>query len=1165
MPFSSALTSDQLEALRGTASVNPAYAASEYAIFCPNTVVFKALVNGAPTGTSYAQLTFDTVTTGAYTDIVVGQTVLVGSDSDIRNATFVGRVRKAPTSSILYVNETSASLLDNANIWVINDFRVWDRLARQSGSTQFKDYDLTFTTPAPLIYGLQSAYAGIADVTTDVLTLSFAPNALPITSGATINGATWVWTVPSGMAITVGNSTTQNITAEFDAGFASWVSVQVNDSNGKTGVFHFFVGVVASDLSNVINLNIVPGGIQGDENGWTAGVEAFAGIDTMLDNTLVVLFDVERYNGAETNILSNVKLVGRIRKESNSTASDPTYSQLKNATLDIEGTLAQFGRIEHLPFTLLNKASPTKFDEITNLTLWRAVAYTLQWHSTYLTLHSLTFDSTDTTFLYLGIPTQGGNILSVVQDIATSNNATIESAPQGETRVYRNGVYLSGAQRAALVTVADFGTQDYINIESLDVTEVDSTGKIQGSGGFYNSVSGKVTPLLSLAPGVAQGIGEGITSFTRQVLAANVSQATAQAELNTRTGHEFAAKRDEGTYLTVTMPPGYNFLVPSRSQWYTWTLAATDTTGGRAFTDDDRWQLFSVSYQHDNAAGTKSPIQATFKLETSGTPGQTVVYPPQTQIAPIIPVVVTAPPFPTFPPPPSIIVPEIPTIDDTPPFLGNPAVSNGNLVMTWTEAGVWIAQDLFLTNTPSWVEITPEDGLTYSCAQWLRLGSKGAYVIAHDGVDSTFFYTEDALSPGAVWTETALSGIYTLIRVGSTQGVVYVSKFDAGAGEEVFDFTVDDYGWLAVTDAAFSPTNLANYTAGVGFEEQASAGVAFPANRFSQSAIEYTLPESSEITAITMYYTGLNKGNDADPLGDNPQAIFFVDGVLIHTEDNLTAGAGTSVWTGSETGSVLKIQLDIGFRNDSVACTGVGTIWKMVITRSTNSVITRYSDEFGETFENARTVGDFPGAFAGLDTEKIGTVALAGTDGQVMKAISGGAWAAYGDPFPAGAQPSCIIIPRYKSNGSSNTGANPDYIAYSASLTAGNEAAWYVSGSGTVFTSITKNIGGEYGLAVSPNCADASYKVYNRYAAALLFDTEVHMITSVNAGGAWSDRGQVADDAAYLRYRLSDTAGNQLFLADGTDGIIVSPSHGSNLLDGKAVPSSDPFLGLEAY
>lgn len=1174
MPFPSQVTTQNYETLRGTTDVNPSYAASMYALFCPNVVAFKAQVNGAPTGTSFATITFDNVTVGAYTDIVDGMTVLIGSDADIRNATFVGRARRngsgiVATSTVLCINETSESILDNANIWALKDYRVWDRLARQLGPTQLKDYDISFTTPAPIIYGLQSAYAGVASGTPEVYTLSFAPSALPITSGATINGSTWVWTVPSGMAITVGSSTTQNITAEFDAGFADWVSVQVNDSNGKTGVFRFFVGIAASDLSNTVNLNIVPGGIQGDENGWTCSVEAFDGIDTMLDNTLIVLFDVEYYNGTQTSILANVKMVGRIRKETDNTVSDALYSQLKKATLDIEGTLAQQSRVEHLPFTLLNVATPTRFDEVKNLTLWRAIAYTLYWHSTYLTLHSLTFDSTDNTFLYLGIPTQGGNILSVVQDIAVSNNATIESAPQGETRVYRNGVYLSGAQRAALVTVANFDTRDLINIDNLDITEVDTTGKIQGSGGFYNSTSGKVTPLLSLAPGVAQGVGEGITTFARQVLQANVTQAVAQAELNTRTGHEFAAKRAEGTFLTVTMPPGYNWLVPTRSQWYTWTLAATDTTGGRAFTTAERWQLFSVSYSQDNGAGTKSPVQATFKLETSGTAGQTVVYPPQTAIAPIIPVVPTAPPFPTFPPPAEITMPPDPTQDDTPPYIGDVAVSNGNVVWTWTAAGLWNALDLWLTNTPGWVEITP-DALTLTDFKPLRLGSRGAYAILNDGVDSVFGYTTDAIGAGTEWVFTDVSGVYQKIRVGSTAGVLYLynpGTPGGGCSTLTYNITSDAMtGWgssIALTYVPLStwrnasnwndPSATASYTRtggtsgawysnGYGGAHQGFVGGFDLGDNCVVDTITFTTDSAmSQASRSVQFYL-------FDEFGT--QVGFYFQGAV-----------GGGVVINSNSFNVIARYVIIGMYAENPI---TGTDLEITFSDTTPAV-TVYSDDFGETFGSPELVGSSPGTFGGIDTQKIGVIALAGANGQVMKATSGGAWAAYGDPLPTGGQPSCIVIPRYKSSGSSNSGSDPDYIVVSNTLTASNESVWYVDGAGTVFTDITDTIGGEFGLATSPDCLDASYKKATRYSAVLLFDADVKWITSTSAGVSWSNRGTIAADASYIRYRPSDPTGNQLFIANGSDGIIISPSHGSNSIATKAVPSTDAIIGLEPF
>lgn len=1138
MPFPSALTSDQLIALRGSASVNPAYAASEYAVFIPGVPIFQAQVNGSPTGASYAQLTFNNVSLGAYADIRPDMTVYVGSTTDLRTAEFVGRVRAdnsgvVSTSSILNVNETSVSILNDWYITVVRDWRVCDRLARQSGSTQLKDYAITFRPPPPIITGLSSGYGGITSGSPEVLTLSFAPTGFPIASGATINAGTWLWEIPSGATITVGSTTTQNITVEFNAGFKDWLTVQVDDNNGETGYFHFPVAVPASDLSDVVNLNIVPGGLQGDENGWTAGVEAFAGIDDLTDNCLVILFDDEYYCGVKTSILSNVKMVARIRKESNNTVSDPTYSQLKKATLDLEGTLAQFGRIEHLPFTLLNAATPTKFDEIKNLTLWRALCYTLAFHSTYLTLHSLTFDSTDTTFLYLGIPTQGGNILSVIQDIAVSNNATIESAPQGETRVYRNGVYLSGAQRAALVTVADFTMQDLINIDSLEVTEVDTTGKIQGSGGFYNSISGKVTPLLSLAPGVAQGIGEGISSFTRQVLAANVTQAVAQAELNTRTGHEYEAKRREGVFMTLTMPPGYNFLVPSRSQWYTWTIAASDTTGGRAFTTAERWQLFSVSYQHDNAAGTKSPIQATFKLETEGTAGQTVVYPAQTTITPILPVVPTAPGFPTFPPPPDIILPPDPTSDDAPPYQGNPAIANGNLVNLWTSGQSWNAPNLWYTNTPSWTETTP-NALTTTDEQWAGLGSKIKFQISNDGTDSVFSRSEDGTAPNPVWTSTSLSGVYTKIRVGSTASVVYLY-----GTSDPSPYTLKDTFTVQGDEASYTPGSYSTII-GNTYRVVVTGLIGYGVTGLADA--QYLSPDETFGDRILQ-----NNVQFSDASFPSPNDTTYNP---LHVYDYTRAGNGSPI--------SLRFA-DNDYTDNSGS-------WDIDVYESAGGLAqTVYSDDNGDTFASPEVVGTSPGAFGGIDTQKVGSVALAGAAGQVMKATSGSSWVAYGGPMPALSEPSCIVIPRYKSNGSSNSGSTPDYLVASASLTAGNEAVFYVSAGGTVFTDITKSISGDFGIAVSPDCLTASYKIYNRYSMIADFDGDRHLLTTVNAGGAWSDRGTVAEDAGMVRYRNGDISGSQIFLANGADGIIISPSHGSNLLTTKAVPSDDPIIGLVPF
>ena len=1137
MPFPTALTSDQLELLRGASGTTPTYAAAQYVGLCPNTTIFAARVNQSSFASSFAQVTFDTVTVGAYTDIQDGQTVLISHTADRREAFFVGRARAdnsgvVSTSTVLNINETSAAVLNNDYIFVLDDYRVHDRLARQVGSTQYKDYALTFQQLQPLITNLQSAYVGVASgFPTPTFSVLFAATAIAGTSGATISS--YQYTTPDG-SVTSGSLSTANVTIAFPVGFR-WVTLQVTDNGGRVATRRIPVWSVASDFSSVVSLGFTGASLQRGDSG-DASIDAFEGVNDLLDNTLLVAFSVQYYNGSQTDIFANIDLIGRIRKETDNTVSDATYSQIQKASYSIEGALSQFSRVEHLPFTLTNKATPTVWDQIKDMTVWRAILHSMQRHTTYLDVFALNFDSTDNTFLYFALPTQGGNILGVIQDLAVSINAAIEVAPTGETRVVRDANWLTGAQRAALPTIMNGTMQDLINIDSLDITEVNTTGKIQGSGGFYNSISGKVTPLLSLAPGVAQDIGEGISSFTRQVLQANQTQAQAQSELNTRTGHEYANKKRDVITLNLTLPGSYNWLVPSRAQWYTWTLPATETTGGRVFTTTERWQCVGVSVQQDNSTGTKA-VSASFQLETSGTPGQTVIYPPGTQIAPIIPVVPTVPGFPTFPPPPDIVLPPIPTPDDTPPYTPAP-VSNGNTVAMLDPTGIWIASDVFYTNAPNWREITPDAELTWTNFQWVGLGSKGAYCIGNDGTDSVFYYTPDAISPGAIWTATTITGMYTRIRVGSTAGSVYVVGENAGTDQYNFTVFGDDY----------NSSNGANTT------------------------IAIVSGDTIAIAATGLWDIDQNPAPGVNPVNANGYGYTLGSTILPSASvGGLLARVGTSgAWTGigvsggfvaGTSGNLYLIANDID--NAPAYALNTGSQACVIDVTGAGNITTRFSTDYGETFDPEETAGTSPGFNVGIDTQKVGTVVLVGMDGQVVKASAGGSYSAYGDPLPTGAVPAALWIPAKQFGGTTNnSGANPQYLVASDVLTAGNESLWKVTASGVTFTDITPQISGDYGVAVSPDCIAMSWGSGSKIAALMDFDGDIHLVTSTNAGGTWSDRGVFNPGSNYVRFRKSDAQALQLFIAND-DELTVSPSLGSNNISkaiaANAITLSEPF------
>lgn len=1138
MPFPTALDSDAYIQLRGDSTTPPTYWASEFVVFATNFVVMSARINGTTSGTSYAQVTYDGAT-GDYTQIQANSLVLISLTNDPRAAFFVGRARLngagvVATSSILYVNESSQPIPDNAYLWAIRDFRLSDRLSRQVGLTQYSDFDISVRPASPYITGVQSAYADVVDKTTDEYEIAFTPTGRPIASGATINNATWHWYVPTdtgSVTYTVGSSTSQNPTISFEAGYSDWVTCYVSDSNGNIGFFHFYVAAVPQDFSSVISPYVANVNLTLSENGWDGTLDAYAGVNELIDNTLCIVFDKEVYNGIPGSLQSNVRFVGRIRKESNQTTGDETYNQLQQATYELEGLIAQFSRVEHLPFTMRNASVPTVFDEMLNLTIWRGIAYTLYWRSTFLELFALSFDSTDNTFLYPLLPTQGGNIFAIIKELADNINAILQTAPTGEAQIVREANFLSTAQRNALTTVANFETvKDAIDF-NLDNVQVDTSGKVQAYGGYYNPSSGNVIALASIAPGLAQGIGESINTFSRNVLAATSSQVAAQAELDSRSGNQYEIVRRAQPQLVVTFPDGYDFITASANQWYTWTIAASEDTGGRAFTTADRWLCVAGTQTHDFGVGTKA-VQYTFQLESEGTPGTKPPDVPPQGVQPTLPIIPPLPAFPSLPPPPSIYMPPVLLPGDNPPYVSPVVISNGNLIGLISSSQEFTTPNALLTSTPTFNEGTPDDTLTYTAFQWVGLGSKGAYLLGNDGTDSTFYYSEDATQANPTWVATPLTGLYAVIRVGSTAGVVWCE------GRENNLTPADDWD---IGSGDFSGGTITNRT-----------GTTITASSTLVGGSRYQVGIlSSDVNTCAKVTYEILSGGYTD----------FVDWVDCGYPQTIAGGGFHFGYVNGECANSILAFTDVSgtfsIRYTFVATDDCGDAF-------VSAYQSIYSEDYGATFASPEVI-DVNGG--GFDTVKVGDVALAGGVGQVYKASAGGAWAAYGDPLPdAASVPTCIWIPyiNFSSTSTKNSSTSPQYLVGLSSLTAGNESLYRVTAAGTVFTDITPLRSGVYGVPVGENSLAMSMRNGNKIAGIFSFSGTRRLYTSTNAGTSWVDRGVVGTGAQSVRFRRGDRNATQLCIGNGSTGLTVSQNFGSTIL-AKTNPSENAITFADFF
>jgi len=214
------LTTDQLTLLRGGG-----YEGSAYLVAGPQAVIFAARVNGTPAASDFAQITYDTVTVGAYTDIRVDQDIRISRTGNVRDSFFYGRIRKTPTSSILYINETSAAIADNDYIHVVDSYPL---VIRQRYRT-FVDWDKAYEPLPPIESNVPSA--SVVLTTAATAEFSFASVGQALEKGATVTGV--LWDIPNA-TYTTGSTSTANITIEVDTPYNQWGHLTLTDSEGST-------------------------------------------------------------------------------------------------------------------------------------------------------------------------------------------------------------------------------------------------------------------------------------------------------------------------------------------------------------------------------------------------------------------------------------------------------------------------------------------------------------------------------------------------------------------------------------------------------------------------------------------------------------------------------------------------------------------------------------------------------------------------------------------------------------------------------------------------------------------------------------------------------------------------------------------------------------------
>lgn len=704
------------------------------------TTVFAARVNQASFTYPIAEVVFDTVTTGSYSAIKIGQTILFGSTA---GADDLGRqrVRKAATSTVLYFGRCSrgsgdgeVNLSDNIYITVLNEYRVWAKIPfidtnPPPDGTIYKDHDIavgSYTTTPPPVANTGPGYAATIDPSTDKITAQFVGTG----SFATANGAsisTYLWDVADG-TITVGTSASNTITATFPAGFR-WVSLTVTDSNGKTHTAR--CPVYARDPNSdtcIPSFQVISHRIA--QEGQKVSVKVLSDIPstTYLEGGFALLWEGEPSSSSDR---TNLVFVGWVDTEPTQIAANRTAT-LQDTTLNLVDVAGRLAALPGFPQSLERVSTAAKWTEMVGLHLDLYLHYLLYWHSTALEVADWTWSGTTTDFPATHLSSTGSSLWDQVARRAKA------LTPDYILTCNTYGQLLTKVD-PILVNYDDRFTTTQTTIDAGDFSDIRYQRQRNPRAHWLRESAVKasateIAAYFAIAPGQAPAQGE-----LAQEQGEKLSKS--QTDTNICAGNRYARLNAPNSHFSISLLGSDDLgIEPANVTWVKLTVPSTVAAQrGLSFTNA-RGLVYEINIRYDyQRTGLVKTVELDWEMETAS----------------VAPAVTEEQPDPATIPTPDV---ELPPDVYTPSPGDTPSGGTGmRTVFVMSGKKLYRTND-FYNDAPTWTNITP-GGLTsgnplhdFILDPWNP--STTGYLAGRDGV----FKSTDLDNATPTWTNVLTDG-----------------------------------------------------------------------------------------------------------------------------------------------------------------------------------------------------------------------------------------------------------------------------------------------------------------------------------------------------------------------------------------------------------------------
>lgn len=538
-------------------------------------VVYSARINQVITDSNQMVLLVYDGGSGTLANVLPGMTLYVGSTAGAYDKGMC-RIRKAPTTSVIYIGETSdIDFADDDYLTVVDEFGLWPKHPTIAGSAAYMDVDIPYsgqhTNREPVVR--MGPMVEVLQLTGATVTSQRTAEASTILGAAV---GSYLWSAPGASA--TANLTTATPTITYNAAGTYRVSCTFTVSGvSYTEYRTCYVWDAAHPPITDFQLSKCEGSME--SGGWSFGVTLFAGADLTVirDRALVALFARDHYSDTMQSIgpvtgFENILAIGWIAQET-------IYQDWKKGTVEFEIKGPSWWMDQNSEFTTgveitSASAEPAAWTEIKDLTVDLGLWHLLHWRSTVTAIMDVYL--TGNTWLAPSCEGAAGSLLSQIRSMATD---MIMAEPlcnrYGQMYIEVDSQLLAVADRSGIPTVQTLEKVDWQGQIEYERRVVGECSMLDISGISYDGSN--PTPLFSRAPGNTFG-RHGKPESLDNLLFYDQDQANALA------GAIFARSNNEWPVIPIELTGNHRLFDICPLQYAQTTVEAADTIRGFSWT-----------------------------------------------------------------------------------------------------------------------------------------------------------------------------------------------------------------------------------------------------------------------------------------------------------------------------------------------------------------------------------------------------------------------------------------------------------------------------------------------------------------------------------------------------------------------------------------------------